>query len=121
MKRDIRRVVSEGSQGGKWLSHSIYRRSEVQAMNRLCTGVCVIMLVTFSACRENSPSVEETGTREAFKSVVKHNADWVPIEQEFNGVTMVLVPMGCFDMGNDPYIGNVDIHKGGRQCFDTPF
>lgn len=57
---------------------------------------------------------------------VSHNADWTPIERDFNGVTMVLVPAGCFQMGNDPdayywngssYVTNVP--DGGEQCFDA--
>jgi len=31
---------------------------------------------------------------------VSRNADWTPITQEFNGVTMVLVPAGRFEMGS---------------------
>ena len=45
---------------------------------------------------------------------------WIPIEHDFNGVTMVLVPAGCFNIGNDlaAYNGAID---GGIQCFDEPF
>jgi hypothetical protein len=35
------------------------------------------------------------------------------VVQEFNGVKMVLVPAGCFDMG--------DQGRSRRQCFDEPF
>jgi formylglycine-generating enzyme required for sulfatase activity len=41
------------------------------------------------------------------------NSDWQPFEADFDGVTMVLVPVGCFMMGESG--------SGGRQCFDTPF
>lgn len=52
---------------------------------------------------------------------VTANEQWTEvITQEFDGVMMVFVPVGCFDMGNDPdaYAGSAD---GGRQCFDAPF
>jgi eukaryotic-like serine/threonine-protein kinase len=51
---------------------------------------------------------------------VENNDDWTPVIQEFNGVEMMLVPAGCFQMGNDTdaYSGSGD---GGRQCFDEPF
>jgi iron(II)-dependent oxidoreductase len=40
--------------------------------------------------------------------------------RDFAGIEMVLVPAGCFRMGNDPeaYQGGGD---GGEQCFDAPF
>lgn len=41
------------------------------------------------------------------------NANWTPVEHSFDGVTMVLVPAGCFMMGDDG--------AGGEQCFDEPF
>jgi formylglycine-generating enzyme required for sulfatase activity len=48
------------------------------------------------------------------------NSDWVPIEADFDGVTMVLVPAGCFMMGNDSNSYGGD-SNGGQQCFDEPF
>jgi formylglycine-generating enzyme required for sulfatase activity len=47
------------------------------------------------------------------------NADWTPIEEEFDGVTMVLVPAGCFMMGSDS--GNFDEQPVHEICFDEPF
>ncbi|MEO0565004.1 MAG: toll/interleukin-1 receptor domain-containing protein, partial [Chloroflexota bacterium] len=32
---------------------------------------------------------------------VTRNADWTPVERDFDGVTMVLVPVGCFMMGSE--------------------
>jgi formylglycine-generating enzyme required for sulfatase activity len=55
---------------------------------------------------------------------VTRNADWAPVTQDFDGVTMVLVPVGCFDMGDDPesYNGeNQGVPAGERQCFEQPF
>lgn len=33
--------------------------------------------------------------------VITRNADWMPVERDFDGVTMVLVPAGCFTMKGD--------------------
>lgn len=49
---------------------------------------------------------------------VAHNIDWTPVEQDFDGVTMVLVPAGCFEMGSENYDNEKPIHQ---QCFDEPF
>lgn len=46
------------------------------------------------------------------------NADWTPVEQNFSGVTMVLVPAGCFMMGSNEKTDERPIHE---QCFDAPF
>lgn len=43
-------------------------------------------------------------------SPVEHNADWTPIRQNFNGVSMAMVPAGCF----------VDYHSV-THCYDSPF
>jgi formylglycine-generating enzyme required for sulfatase activity len=48
------------------------------------------------------------------------NADWVPVTHAFaDGVPMVLVPAGCFDMGSDN--GGDDEQPINEQCFDAPF
>ncbi len=44
---------------------------------------------------------------------VTSNGDWTPVEETFNGMLMMLVPAGCFDMGGSGI--------GGRQCFEEPF
>lgn len=49
---------------------------------------------------------------------VYRNSDWTPVEQNINGVPMVLVPAGCFNMGGDLSEDEDPIHQ---QCFDTPF
>lgn len=47
------------------------------------------------------------------------NEQWTPVEQEFDGVMMVLVPAGCFMMGSeDGYDDEQPVHE---QCFDEPF
>jgi len=47
------------------------------------------------------------------------NSDWQPFEYDFDGVTMVLVPVGCFMMGSsDAFNHEQPVHE---QCFDEPF
>lgn len=65
---------------------------------------------------ENPPTEDvltDTPTDDVFALAmagVEKNDNWTPYEQEFDGVTMVLVPAGCFMMGEND-----------EQCFDTPF
>ncbi len=68
-------------------------------------------------------------------ALITANAEWEPVTQEFNyngyTVTMVLVPAGCFNMGNDAIASDVDlglqnggtqgIVDSGRICFNKPF
>lgn len=50
---------------------------------------------------------------------VTSNNEWTPYTQGFNGIEMVLVPAGCFDMGNDhDWSDTYPIHE---VCFDMPF
>jgi formylglycine-generating enzyme required for sulfatase activity len=51
---------------------------------------------------------------------VSANADWQPVERAFDGVTMVLVPAGCFTMGTDTE-HDVDERPAHQVCFTTPF
>jgi len=100
----------------------------VLALNgaRSMTGAIVptstIRVVVPTITTDNPTPLRFTGT------AVTRNADWQSsIEQyqrTFNGVGMVLVPPGCFEMGNDPnaYDGStLGVVDGGRQCFDAPF
>jgi formylglycine-generating enzyme required for sulfatase activity len=47
------------------------------------------------------------------------NADWSPIERDFDGVMMVLVPSGCFTMGSNS--GDDNEQPAHRRCFAEPF
>jgi len=47
------------------------------------------------------------------------NFAWTPRSQEFDGVTMMQVPAGCFDMGSSD--GGSDEQPVHRQCFGVPF
>jgi serine/threonine-protein kinase len=54
------------------------------------------------------------------KKGVTANADWTPYtEEKSNGVTMALVPAGCFLMGSED--GDDDEQPIRKVCFDTPF
>jgi len=50
---------------------------------------------------------------------VTNNENWTPQERDFDGVTMVLVPAGCFLMGSET--GDDDEKPVHEQCFDTSF
>src|SRR5690606_38998204 len=50
---------------------------------------------------------------------VTRNEDWTPTERDFDGVAMVLVPVGCFMMGHSD--GDKDEEPVHEQCFPTPF
>lgn len=83
-----------------------------------------ILLPAMTACGAANSS---PGT-----SPVTRNADWRPVEQDFDGVIMVLVPVGCFIMGSTEEqveharsLGAGD-WAGTEQpaheiCFDVPF
>ncbi len=47
------------------------------------------------------------------------NAQWKPFIREFNQIEMVLVPVGCFQMGNDD--GFAEEQPAHEICFDKPF
>jgi formylglycine-generating enzyme required for sulfatase activity len=52
-------------------------------------------------------------------SGVSANYKWTPLVREFDGVDMVLVPAGCFEMGNEVgFRGEQPVHE---ICFEQPF
>ena len=54
-----------------------------------------------SACVANTPTPAATRGLSADNPVTR-NSDWTPIMRTFNGVEMVLVPVGSFVMGTSP-------------------
>ncbi len=50
---------------------------------------------------------------------VTKNIDWKPVYKNFDGIEMVLVPVGCFMMGSND--GRDDEKPVTKQCFDQPF
>jgi hypothetical protein len=52
------------------------------------------------AATSQALSAQATATRAAIAVTGVHtNASWTPVERDFQGVTRVLVPVGCFMMG----------------------
>jgi formylglycine-generating enzyme required for sulfatase activity len=70
-----------------------------------------------------SPATAEPPTvdpaLEAALAGVSSNAAWSPVVRDFNGISMVLVPKGCFQMGSD--IASASALPVTQQCFDQPF
>jgi formylglycine-generating enzyme required for sulfatase activity len=62
------------------------------------------------------PTLPPTAT--PFPPVAK-NSHWKPVERDFDGVTMVQVPAGCFMMGSND--GEGDEKPVTRICFEAPF
>lgn len=63
----------------------------------------------------DTPTPRPTDTPEALQAAftpVTSNADWTPVERDFDGVTMVLVPAGSFEMGSTPE----EIDSGFEMC-----
>ncbi len=69
--------------------------------------ICLMVVSALVACRSDEPT---TG--------IENNADWMPVERVFDGVTMVQVPTGCFTMGDSAMAAHRPAH---RQCFDAAF
>lgn len=46
-------------------------------------------------------------------------ADWTPVSREFDGVAMVFVPAGCFEMGHNA--GRRDERPAHTYCIESPF
>jgi len=88
-----------------------------------------IMLVTSgvlinSSCKSSSHSAEITeclnaGLPEIACTGIAINEDWTPVIREINGFDMVLVPAGCFMMGNMEGLPREQpVHE---ICFNQPF
>ncbi len=82
----------------------------------LLTGLCAVLMgistggISLSAQGDPTTTPIPAGTS---------NAVWTPVERDFNGVTMVLVPAGCFMMGSGTFSDN---EKPAHEvCFDKPF
>ncbi|GAB5493499.1 MAG: hypothetical protein Phog2KO_37140 [Phototrophicaceae bacterium] len=105
---------------------SVFAHGTVTSGETEIAQVATSTLITPVTNLSLTPTPNATATLIAFKP--QQNADWTPIERNFDGVTMVLVPAGCFTMGNDSeavyWDGNEwlqGVPDGGEQCFDEPF
>ncbi|MHB8626307.1 MAG: protein kinase domain-containing protein [Aggregatilineales bacterium] len=65
------------------------------------------------------PTSAPTATLGPTIAPVTANKQWKPVVQTFNGVPMVLVPPGCFQMGSTN--GDTDEQPITPLCFDSPF
>jgi formylglycine-generating enzyme required for sulfatase activity len=104
--------------------------------------ILIIISIIVSGCGnsiESSPQILTEQALAAAKLIalaengVTSNADWTPYIQEFNGVEMVLVPVGCFIMGSTDeqldYITDsasereyyADEQPNHEYCFKVPF
>lgn len=81
------------------------------------------LLLIAAACAPQSsppppPTVIPTPTISPAERV-NSNADWTPVTREFDGVSMVRVPVGCFTMGQDT--GRRNERPQHEQCFSAPY
>jgi len=110
--------------GGSWVNNLPYVRS-VYRVRSIPTGrdndVGLRCVRSHSASLTFDQDLAATQTAVAMQATehITRNEDWTPQEQEFDGVTMVLVPAGCFMMGSTT--GDSDEAPVHEQCFDTPF
>lgn len=84
---------------------------------------------TATATTTFTPTSTETQTPSATPIVaglsslkpITHNADWSPVgTYHANGIDLVLVPAGCFNMGSDGKQRDNEAPIS-KQCFDRPF
>ncbi|MBI5957450.1 MAG: formylglycine-generating enzyme family protein [Chloroflexi bacterium] len=57
----------------------------------------------------------------AFFPARSANQGWTPIIQSFDGVEMVMVPAGCFEMGSAENENKAEAQPIHTVCFDVPF
>ncbi len=48
----------------------------------------------------DAPTFTPPSLRPGLDSPVARNADWTPVTRDFNGLSLVLAPVGCFTMGS---------------------
>lgn len=92
---------------------------------------CGVITASSLEVQTSEAAIDQAVTRAS--AGVNSNAAWQAFYPEgfiqaVDGVDMVLVPAGCFQMGNDPKGYNFDgdswelgVPDGGQVCFDEPF
>ena len=78
-----------------------------------------LLALSATPTQTHTPTNTPDPLQAAFTPVTR-NANWTPIERDFDGVMMVLVPAGCFDMGSTDS-NSADERPVHEQCFDQPF
>ncbi len=77
--------------------------------------------VTFVPSDKPAPTVDSVLTLDSPQVT---NANWQPVSETVNGVEMVRVPKGCFEMGSDKSKdkdANLDELPAHKVCFDQEF
>ncbi len=75
----------------------------------------MLLLALIAACSRTPP--QQTAT--PAPTPVTHNVDWHVVTQTFGGVPMVLVPPGCFTMGNND--SRRDERPTSQVCFQRAY
>jgi formylglycine-generating enzyme required for sulfatase activity len=88
----------------------------------ILVGIIFVILLVYllrdgNASTSLSPS-QMTQVIQQAQTPITRNEDWTPIENNFDGVAMMLVPAGCFMMGSERNTDEIPIHE---QCIHTPF
>jgi len=84
--------------------------------------ICSLLAGCGGPAEEVALKVEPTNTTAPPGSPgnpVTSNSDWEPVIEEFDGVEMALVPVGCFMMGSDT--GRENEIPAHEQCLDQSF
>ena len=94
---------------------------------------CLSLFIFIGFNSAQSPELSINQALEQASAGISSNAEWQTLYpdgfiHQFDGVDMALVPVGCFQMGND--LDGIDwdgdswesgVPDGGRVCFDEPF
>lgn len=76
---------------------------------------------TFTSTATEIPSATPIVAGLSSLKPIIHNQDWTPVgTYHGNGIELVLVPAGCFEMGSDGKQRNNEAPIS-KQCFDEPF
>ncbi len=90
----------------------------ILALGAVVVVALIIGMIALIVSRNNSGSILYAGNVQT----VTGNSQWTPKFQDVNGVTMALVPPGCFTMGTDnPAPKFADQAPTTHICFDRPF
>ncbi len=96
--------------------HSVLQSLNSRSFFKLSFLIALLLLV--AAC-DSTPAAPTATPAPPTMAPITKNADWKPVEKEFNGVSMVEVPPGCFNMGNDK--GRRDERPASQVCFNAPY
>lgn len=93
----------------------------MKSMRFLLLIVCTLLVSACAVANLPTPTAPVVpGVSLGFPgNPVTRNAFWVPAIDTFDGIDMLLVPVGCFMMGSDT--GDLDERPVNAQCFNQPF